>query len=429
MHVWKLTLTVLALVAAVPRVSPGREEAPSGTNAPPVRARAKPKAVYDPYFFGYELDPAMDFGARNLTGLYGGICRLTAWATFYRRFPYTAPIYEIPLAYQLTVVEHEVFGHGGRGREYDLDPTFQILLFAGSTSIDKDPESNEQLIMLCAGGTESDSVWARRLLLDLYSKGGGDGSKIPLLIAAKSDFPLYCQITPNPADSADDFVDAYTNGNDIAYYLVSRQAQVRGADPVDVWNGDFFVDTGDPAIRANYDQVQEAALWTLADPATLATLFSYVWDHVIRGRTRVRPPIIPFGGGYGLTAGTRAFLGPADVSRLLDIYFVTPNPVIWVSGRELRNTDETGYGFGVGYANLKIVRGIYHSFSADWWQVPENAEGLYEGDGWNVCHELNCLFAGHIGFSAKLGYKSEGFHPGTPMTDGLYGGGGVLWAF
>jgi hypothetical protein len=39
------------------------------------------------------------------------------------------------------------------------------------------------------------------------------------------------------------------------------------------------------------------------------------------------------------------------------------------------------------------------------------------------------MFNDHIGLSCKVGDKSDGYFPGTPMEAGVYGGAGILVAF
>lgn len=386
--------------------------------------------VQDAYFLGFEVDPAMDYGGRDVVTLHSAMSRALGWAIRVDRYPAVAASYELILAGGLSTVQHEVFGHGSRAREYGLDPSYGFGLdFSGSTSIGKDPESNEQNIMLTAGGTEGDSVMANRILRSLYTGGGADGSRIPLMALAKVDFSLYCLFTPDPQNNRDDFVDAYTNGNDIAYYLTARQAQRTGGDPAAVWNNDYAVDFNDPLLAKNYDDVRAAAIWNLIDPAGLAAVYGYVTDHLARGRTQVKPPVIPFGGGYGLTAGTRAFLGPEEVTRFLDLYVVTPGPLIALYGRDLQSSVDSSYGGGAGVYGLRVARGITFSVSGDYWQVPESVEGLYDGSGWNVCGEIEALVAGRAGVTCKVGAKSEGFFPGTPMDSGLYAGAGLLVSF
>ena len=56
------------------------------------------------------------------------------------------------------------------------------LVTGGGTGIGKDPETMEQNIIIAGGGTEADSLMARRILMDLHSGDGTGGSKIPLLL-------------------------------------------------------------------------------------------------------------------------------------------------------------------------------------------------------------------------------------------------------
>jgi len=39
------------------------------------------------------------------------------------------------------------------------------------------------------------------------------------------------------------------------------------------------------------------------------------------------------------------------------------------------------------------------------------------------------LFAEQIGFSVKIGDKSEGYFPAAPTDAGVYGGAGILFSF
>lgn len=386
--------------------------------------------VFDAYFFGFETEPAMDYGGRDITTLHSVLSRGVGWAARTDRFPYVAPAYEFLFAGGLSVVQHEVFGHGSRAREFNLDPEYGFGLdFSGWTSVRKDPESNLQNILLATGGTEADSLLAQRILRDLYTGNGTDGSKVPLMLLTKVDFSLYCLITPDPSDAPDDFSEEYENGNDIAYYLVSRQAQRRQGDPAQVWNNEYSIDYRDPELHDNYDEVRAAAIWNLVDPAALASLYGYAVDHVARGRTQVRPPVIPLGGGFGVTAGTRAFIGPEEVSRFLDLYVITPGPLVNVYARDLSNPSETSLGWGGGLYGIPLGPRVTLSVAGDVWQVPESAEGLYEGSGWNAVGELNALLFRNWGIACKAGAKSEGFFPGTPVESGVYGGGGLLVAF
>lgn len=386
--------------------------------------------LYDAYFLGYEAEPAMDYGGRTIVSLHGAICRTVSRVTRAERISGLPAAYEVPLALGLSVVQHEFFGHGGRGREFGLEPRYGFGLdFSGYTSLGKDPRSNEQNILLSAGGTESDSIMANRILRDLYTDDGADGAKIAMLLVAKADFSLYCFITPAPQSDAPGFTDAYTTGNDIAYYLTARQAQRHGSGPAEVWNNDYAIDFNDPLLDRSHQHARDAAIWNLTDPAFLSAFYSYVADHLIRRDSRVKPPAIPLGHKLGLTAGTRAFLGPGEVSRFLDLYLVTPGPLFSVYGRDLKSATDSAYGFGGGVYGVRFANNATINASADLWQFPESDEALYDGTGWNVCAEVETMVFRRVGLSCKLGSKSDGFFPGTPIDPGPYGGAGLLIPF
>jgi len=383
--------------------------------------------VFDAYFLGFESEPAMDYGGQDVVTVHSAISRGLSKVV---KTSYVAPAYEFFFAAGLSTFQHEVFGHGSRAREYSLDPEYSFGFdFSGGTGLNKDPTTVEQNIIIAAGGTEGDSVMAHRILMDLYTGDGTDGSKIPLMAIAKIDFSLYCLITPDPSSSRGDFQDAYTNGNDIAYYLTARQAQRGHANPADVWNNNYAVDFQDPMLKDNYDEARAAAIWNLVDPSALAAMVGYVADHVIDGKTQVRPPVVPLGGGFGMTVGTRAFLGPEEVTRFLDLYLITPGPLVMLYARDLQSSVDQTYGYGAGLYKIPVGSRVKLSLLGDLWQTPESAEKLYDGTGWNTCGEVSTMFSDHVGVTCKLGDKSDGYFPGTPMAAGVYGGAGVLVAF
>lgn len=383
--------------------------------------------MFDAYFLGFETDPAMDYGGASVVSVHSLLCRGIS-----RVMPvsYAAPAYEFFFAAGLSTFQHEVFGHGSRGREFRLHPEYAFGLdFSGGTGLNKEPETMEQLLAIAAGGTESDTILAHRVLKDLYAGDGTDASKIPMMAVAKLDFSLYCLITHDPDEAREDFMDDYNGGNDVAYWLIARQAQRRGGDPSAVWDHRYAVNFRDPLLQENYDDVRAAAIWNLVDPAALAAMYSYVADHVFRGRTQVRPPVVPLGGGFGLTAGTRAFMGLQEVTRFLDVYLVTPGPLVKIYVRDLDSSIDRTYGAGGGLHRIPLGPRAALSLQADVWQEPEAAEDLYAGTGWNASGELSVMVGETVGLAAKLGGKSDGFFPGTPLASGVYGGAGVLVTF
>lgn len=395
---------------------------------------------FGPYFLGHETEPAMDYGGRVMISLHTAFSDLGSLLT--RRFPYVAPAYELPFAVLISTLQHEIHGHGGRGREYNLKPSYGFGMdFSGYTTIDRYPRSMEQLSALAAGGTEADSIMARRIGLDLCRPGSIPASSATLLLLAKLDLSVYIASTSKPrapretepgrADAEDpaSFVDEYEHGNDIAIYLTTRQATRREANPADVWLRDYEIDFDDPLLNKSYRQVQDVALWNALDPMLWATMFFYVRDHAIRGQRMLPAPALPLGEGYGLTVGTRGSIEPQSVSRFLDIYLLTPIAIFGVYGRDLLSTEESAYGFGAGVYRLTLGPRTKASISADVWDWPKAPEALYNGTGWNAVGEIEFPIGPALGVALKAGYKNAGYFPGVPTASGAYLGGGMTAAF
>ncbi len=406
--------------------------------AAPLEDPAAPR--FGPYFLGHETEPAMDYGGRVMISLHTAVS--DAGSILTRRFPYVAPAYELPFAVLISTLQHEVHGHGARGREYNLKPSYGFGLdFSAYTTIDRYPRSMEQLSALAAGGTEANSIMARRIGLDLCRPGSIPASSATMLLLAKLDLSVYIASTSKPrapreaepgrADAEDktSFVDEFEQGNDIAIYLATRQATRREADPVDVWLRDYEIDFDDPLLDKSYRQVQDVALWNALDPMLWASMFFYVRDHAIKGARMLPAPALPIGDGYGLTVGTRGSIEPQSVSRFLDIYLLTPVAVFGAYGRDLRSTDETAYGFGAGVYRLTLGARAKASFSGDIWDWPEAPEAQYNGTGWNAVGEIEFPIGPALGMALKAGYKNAGYFPGVPTASGAYLGGGLTATF
>jgi hypothetical protein len=386
----------------------------------------------DLWFLGYETEPAMDFGGRTLASIQTGISQgIGSIKDVGERHPGVTPAWEFPVGAALLLVQHEVGGHGGRAREFGLGPSYGFGFdFSGYTSTERAPRTNEELLLLAAGGVEADQVLARRVFLDLLRTEGTDAAKIPLAFMAKLDLSLYVSTVPHPrpGDDEGDFSDEASSGNDMALYLVGRQAQRHGAPAAAVWDGTYAIDFDDPLLEDNWDDARITAIWNVLDPTLVAGLFAYFRDHVLHGESRVRAPMLHVG-DVGLTLGTRGALGPQWVSRFLDLHAATSQGVFTVYVRDLDSSVDRAYGIGAGVHGLRIGRQgsrVELGLSADIWAEPEAHESLSESNGWNATAEVNALLGARWGLSAKAGAKSDGFFPGLPQEDGIYLGFGVL---
>lgn len=378
---------------------------------------------YDAYFLGYETEPSMLATGRILSSIQRGTSRV--FATMAEDKPKLAPAYEFPLALLLFLIEHEIGGHGGRAREFDLGPSYGFGYdLSAYTTVDRNPRTNFESAEVAAGGIEATGVLGHRLLLDLYRDEGAEGSTIPLLLLAKTDFSLYVEQIESPSNEVE-FVEQLHSGYDPVIYLAARQAARVGADPEDFWNALYEVDFDDPLLDRNHDDLEAAALWNALDPALVAAAWSYFSDRLGKGELRVRPYALRLGEELGLTVGTRAFLSTTWVSRVLDVHLRTPFGLVTVWARDLKGSVETKYGYGAGLHGVWLGPIELH-VEGEVWDEPQGPEGPTEQDGWNAGAELDVEIAGGIGVSARFGRKSAGILPGLPVDEGSYVGFGVL---
>ncbi len=424
-----------------PPVEPATEERTTGERATGGRAVGERAAGEreDPYVLGYEAEPAMDAAGRTIASIDRAIGAGLDKVTHAERHSWLRPLWEVPLTIPLTLVDHEGFGHGGRARELGLKARYGVTSDGAYTEIDETPRTLDDIGLISGAGVEADGILARRLLLDAVRPGGAAGASVPLYLIAKLDFPLYVLTTvePKPAppgpsganDGGESFVSQYTSGNDMAGYLVARQAMRRGESPQLVWEGNYQVDFGEARIGADWRDLRTTAVWAAADPAFATLLYAYVTQH-IRGRaTDVQPPTIPLGRGFGLSVSTRAALAPTYLTRFLDLLVTTPAGVVSVYVRDLDSHVDRGFGVGVGFERFALTRRLTLGVSGDFWREPDSSEGGSRQDCWNVTTAADVRFTRRAGLSLTAGAKSRGYFPGRPSSEGFYLGLGALVYF
>jgi hypothetical protein len=422
--------TAFAADATVRPQDPREPAAPP----PPARkaddARRGPTAdAVEPYLAGWSSEPTMEYGGLVLASVQRLGSRLLGRSAAAREHPGLAAAWEIPLAQFLSIVTHEVNGHGGRGREFDLQPRygFDLLRMAAYTGTLRSPTSRDEVVSISGAGTEADTVLASRLLADLARPGGADASTFALAAFGKLDLTLYAFLTSKP-DSATgpDFQQQFHDGNDIANYLVARQVQRRNGSLDDLWNQVSAVDVTDPLIGKTYDAARVAALWNALDPMLITTGIQYARQHLGKGDARIRVPMLELGHGVGLTAGTRAYLAPSYVTRYVDVYVRVPFGVGSVYGRDLDSSVARAWGWGGSFTVTPAASRVSANVTAERWDEPRSDEHGAGRPGWHVSGEMRVPVGPRFGFQLTVGRKTAGFVPGRPVPEGTYAGVGVL---
>lgn len=390
-------------------------------------AAAQDKVTWSPLFLGYETEPGMDFGGRTLASLHTAVSRaIGEIGDVGKKHPGVTPAWEFPVGAAILLVQHEVGGHGGRGREFSLHPSYGFGVdFSGYTTVDTPPQTNEQGSLIAAGGAEADGIIAHRILREMLTAEGTDGAKVPLALMAKLDLTVYVASTEQPGD---DFLDQYHEGNDVAYYLVSRQSARQAGDSRQVWDGVFPVDLGDRLLDRTYDHARATALWNALDPSLVAAGIAYFRQRVLGGETSVRMPALKVGEDISLMIGTRGALGPREVTRFLDLYAACRYGVLSVYARDLDSSTDRTYGFGAHLSGVRLGSVVTVGVKLDSWENPDAAEGPADQAGWNVAGEIDALFGR---WGGRRGLRGSGGSGGVvsswlPTEDWAHLGFGIL---
>jgi hypothetical protein len=311
---------------------------------------------------------------------------------------------DTPLAMLAIWTHHEVFGHGARGREFGLGPTFSIGVpppygfdpYATRTSWSS--EAYERLghteqVLVMSEGQEAEALLERELIARSLAAGRwGRLTSAVILFRMLGDLSRLAG-----------------RGDWLEYQrLVRLQA---AADPfVDPWPG--FV------------------RWAL-DPVVWYCLLDTLYQHLVRGEQAGPLPLIPLG-RLGLLPRPAWRLAPWGQELGLEAWLVAPG---WLAELSLLVGPRDGMpalgllgwlgldglldGFDPG---LRI--GLWAQPETDWAWTAAPRTGLRLGGLVEI--ELDIRLVEPIHLFGSLGYKSWGYLAGRPLSAGVFAQAGLL---
>jgi len=346
-----------------------------------------------------------------------------------------AIVWDAPIAWWFSGALHEIFGHGGRGREFDASPGFHLGSPWGGrdsfASFDVKGQSTEALLYLAAGGTEADGLGAA--LLERRAVEGVRLRPIDLFFLASnhlngSDYVL--RTTPNPRSRPARFFAEYSGGGDVAQYL-GLLHELHG-------DGTGITPQGvDDRVFREYRRLRRQAYWNLLDPGTWWSLGSALR---MTGRGDDSPPLpLPRIGRYRFLPLLSAEWTPSGGETSLEWVMapIASSPLgvagpgadagsrspRWLSFVARRGRGPSGAFGALGAASSEAIAigSLALGGMAEIWRDPRN--GL--GGGASLRARFRHGFLRR--FYLDLGVKSQGYWVGQPATPGPYGGFGILY--
>lgn len=327
---------------------------------------------------------------------------------------------DAPLAAFMQTVIHEVYGHGARGREAGLNPTFDLRVpkpygwilgdtddFVGITN-DAATGKLERDTPMVVGGIESDYWTAHWLSRSMIQNDGWMhyGTLLSYGIAKFSYVPGFLDL--GIADNG---------SNDVENYI--RHLGQR----FNRWRPGGRAKLGD-ALRRGY-------VWNYIDPVFWLAAYHGLVTYVFFGDKHAQLPLIRIG-PLKMLPTTRFNLTPFGAEHYIDFLGALDDLFSFDLYARAGSSGLARYwGLGLGVFGFSPGFGISLGAEVDLWDQPEilfNHRNVFDRENrvgaagalhaeWQIC--------GRFGLVGKLAYKAKGHLMGQPVKKGWYGYAGV----
>ncbi len=327
--------------------------------------------------------------------------------------------FDAPVAWWFGIVQHEVFGHGGRVREFGSTASVHLGSPWGggraSTSFDAAGFTPEQLLLTRVAGSEANGWAATRMEREAVGGRPFGGLDLLFLVSNRYVTTRYVlRTTPDPVHDPGRFYQELASGGDVANYLVdlARRFTTEGTivTPSSV----------DPVVASEWRRLRRQAWWNAADPGAWLAL-ACAFRHVIRGDAP-SPVLVPQIGGRrflpvlsadwypdGGVISLEVIVGRAEEAR-------SASSQGWVSIVARRGAGRAGSFGAVGAATDRLweTRLLRIGGEAEVWNRP----GAPPRGGMRI--SLSARKGRLKAFYIDVGAKGAGHWPGRPAAPGVF---------
>jgi hypothetical protein len=313
------------------------------------------------------------------------------------------------------VLQHEVFGHGARYREfgysdvsYEINPFFPWGSGKGWTFPRGAPDDRKmavhELLTAAAGGMEASALLADRLRANWLLRGHIHNGEAMLYLYSANDLLAYIWRTRWKIRSE--------KGNDVLNWLRRLNA----------YEGHIFQDD----YSLTMDDLSRQSLVNLLNPFEYMALYSLFVSHLWHGEEDSTIPMLRIW-GISYLPSFRLGLTPYGTEFIQENYIKTDRRLHKLSFRIGEPTFHRFWGLGWECLNLLQLDNFRLDTRIAVWNQPElvlgEKDGLEGHSGWGGAAVLtgNLKKAGRLGLGllVELGYKTTGFMEGENLRRGL----------
>ncbi len=376
-------------------------------------------------------------GASNLLAVRRGVCLLESRFMKSRWFPEDSPGKKAAgMTYRLTktvlvdnvvdhlaiLIQHEVFGHGSRFREFGYSGSSYSLnlvppygsgrgtAYFGRSDPNRSETVHEEIAMR-SGGSEANAVLAKSVLMKWMRCGQIPARETLLYLFAANDLSWYILRTRLGRN--------IRSGNDVNNFL--RLVNRSEGYP---FQNDYRLTLGSLA--------KQNAIHFL-DPFQYVSLFTYLVTYVWSGEEERGLPMLRIG-NIGYMPSFRLGLAPWGSEAYFENYVATSQRVVNFYFRRGFGTFHRFGGFGVQAISLMQSRRFSLDSGVDLWHQPRLLLGGTEAKstrgGMGVALSGTCYYRLSqkkpvIDLTVEMGYKTAGFLQGEQLRSGWIGRVGI----
>ncbi len=311
------------------------------------------------------------------------------------------------------LIQHEVFGHGARYREFgSWDNRYHLSLFPpfgpGSGRAHSDVFSKtlsaEEWILSAAAGNEANTLLSLSLRRKWLERGRINFRETVLYSFAAQNITWYILRTRFGDSSSGDIAELLDRVN--ALHASSGAA-------------------------LTLDDLAWSCLVNFLDPFQYYAVIGYIYAYLFSGLEYFDLPLVDFGVCRYLPAA-HFCLSPLGVEFYLDNYFRFDSFLLSASLRSAPPTFGFSGGLNLELSGLVLADWIALNGSLDVWYQPALGYGAgntirpgWAGLGVLAAAGLDVYFTETAGLTAHVGFKTEGWVAGRPLAGGCFFSAGV----
>lgn len=308
-------------------------------------------------------------------------------------------LFEYGLSNFAMVIQHEVFGHGARAREFGLsDIGYHINLFSGSTNYSQaqyNALDANQKAALSSGGVEATSILSQMLERSWMQDDSIDSREAIMYLVNSLDQSVYAFSTNSNAFHPD---------NDAQSYITN----------VNAWQG---------TNKLTSHKLKIATLWDWLDPMIYLSgyeLVNYIWE----GKPSLKFSTLHIGDARFMPT-TRTLYAPWGPEMQLQAHLYTPEEkYIGVFFRYGKTGSADSYGVDLLVNPIAEYDCWYLTNQLSAWYQPhvlQNDTAATNSNKWGFAEFLGAYYKLNPGVYAygELGYKVSGYLQGVQLSRGV----------